>query len=234
MSIVLDIILAAVIIITVFNGWRRGFIKTVMGLATFLVAFFGGIYFTPALAEVYYERIFSGKIADGIANAIDSIIQNGSQMLDISGLFEQQAFIDIANRFNIDIAELESHYAANAADVAATDISRRIAEPAAQALSSICAFITLFVVIIVVLKLLTYIIDAVFKLPILKGLNRFFGFLIGCALSLLYAWLLSMLFVTAVPWLAAVFPEYIYPDAALSAPLTMFFYNNNLFAGLVP
>ena len=48
MSAFFDLFILVVIAISVISGWRRGFVKSIMGLASSVLSYFAAIYFTPA------------------------------------------------------------------------------------------------------------------------------------------------------------------------------------------
>ena len=90
-------------------------------------------------------------------------------------------------------------------------LSELIAEPVARAISGVLAFLALFVGSVIVLKLLTWILDLIFQLPVLKTANSMLGFLFGVLSALLWAWVLSSLSVTLAKAMFSISPE-LFPE----------------------
>lgn len=234
MSLILDGILLTVIIISIISGIKRGFIKTIMSFVSIIVAIFCGWMFTPQLAEYYNEHIFLRQMSESVENAINSLLNNGLETVNLSSLFTEkpQAFVDITDRYSADISSLESYYQlqlSNGEENLTEKLSLHIAEPLADILSSALAFLTIFIAVILVLKILTIILNTLFSLPGLNFINRFCGLLLGGICGLLYAFVLSYIFSMAVPALASIFPDIIAADAAQKSVLIELFEKYNIF-----
>jgi uncharacterized membrane protein required for colicin V production len=211
MGILIDIILIAIVALSIWNGAKRGFVRSVMNMITFITAFLCGWYFYPPLAVIYNDNFLLGKISTDIYNAINSIISNGAESINLSRLFADKpdAFLEITKRYSADINTLEKYFNAQVnagANNITADISARIAEPVATGLSKVLAFLTIFFGIVILLKIVTLILDLVFKLPVLNVFNHVAGFILGSVSGLAYAWILSVVIAAALPFLSMLFP----------------------------
>ena len=67
-----------------------------------------------------------------------------------------------------------------------TEISKAIAAPSASAMSNVVSYFIIFVAALIILKIITIVLSAVFELPVLRTLNRTAGLVFGilCALVL--------------------------------------------------
>ena len=63
MYIVIDIILAAIVIICLIVGWKRGFIDEALRLLSGIIAFFCAYFITPYAAPYVNEHLFYGRIS---------------------------------------------------------------------------------------------------------------------------------------------------------------------------
>ena len=79
----------------------------------------------------------------------------------------------------------------------------------AEVVASAISFVLLFLLYIAIVKIVTYLIDRFCKLPVLKQANKLMGFILGIAIGLLYAQILSLilfsfseLLVVSLGWLS--------------------------------
>ncbi len=234
MSLILDIILIAIILIEVISGIRRGFIKTVMSLVSILIALGCGYAFTPQLAAYYSEHIFLDKFAASIESALNKLLAGGAEALDLGKLLAEKplALFEITDRYQTDVGTVEGYYQSGVAaggENLTESVSLQIAEPLAVALANVLAFLTIFAAVILVLKLIGLLLDLIFTLPGLKFFNRLCGMLLGAACGLTYAFILAYIFTEAVPVLASIFPETVPADAASQSIVVGLLQQYNIF-----
>lgn len=210
MSLAIDIFLLCVIILPMIGGIRRGFVASVMGILTFAAALVCAWLFTPALSAYYLETVFMARVSKVVGDAIASLLSSG---LDLGSLFSDlpEAFTSLTDRFGADISRLSSYYtiqeSGGASDVAGK-VAGFIAQPVAEAVSDVLAFLTIFVGAVIILKVISLILDLIFKLPVLNALNRFAGFIFGAGCGYLYASIFAVILVASAPALTALLPEY--------------------------
>lgn len=227
MGILIDIILIAVVILSVWRGVKHGFVRSVMNIITFIAALLCGWYFTPYLASFYHEKFLLNKLSSDIYNAIDSLISSGIESINLPRLFADKpdAFLEIIERYGADIGSLEQYFNSlngKTGNITA-DISTRIAEPVSTGLSGILAFFSIFLLVILILKLVSFILDLIFKLPVLNAFNRVAGFVLGSVCGLAYAWILAVIIIAALPYLGMLFPEVFSQNTQTGSVLLDFF-----------
>ena len=207
MSLLLDILVIAIVAISIFLGIKRGFIRSVMGIVVLVAAILGSVYFSPTLGNHLNERYVGDAVSDHVRSALDSLV-SGVESLDIDDLFEDrpQAFVDVLNRFGVDFDDLKSFYEEKAAatDDAVGSIAEHIASPIAATISKGAAFAILFVGIYLGLSIILLIVDLIFKIPMLEGANRLLGAIFGAALGLAIAWGVSTAFCSLLPHLSVI------------------------------
>ncbi|MHB1153669.1 MAG: CvpA family protein [Eubacteriales bacterium] len=211
MGILIDIILIATVVLSIWSGVKRGFIRSLMNIITFSAALLCGWYFYPSLAVIYSSKYLLDKFTADIYNSINTIISSGIESIDLSRLFADKpdAFLDITRRYSVDINLLEEYFNTQvmkgSQDITA-DISTRIAAPVANGISEVLAFLTIFLGVVILLKIVTLILDLIFKLPVLNAFNRVAGFVLGSVCGLAYAWILSIVIAASLPFLSMIFP----------------------------
>ena len=76
-----------------------------------------------------------------------------------------------------------------------------IVEEAAEFISAGVAIILLFIASMIVLTLLVYLLDLIFKLPVLNFANKALGFVIGAIKALLFSFVIIAAIKLALPYL---------------------------------
>ncbi len=211
MSLFLDVFILAVIVITIIGGYKRGFIRSVMNLASAALSFFASVFFTPYVADFLCGKVFLPRISSGIKETLTSLLgMNSDSVRSTEQLFSDMpdAFTSIIERFGVDlpafIAEFSSPEAATELTVNA--MSDKIALAVATSISAAVAFFALFVGFLIILSIITATLDACFELPVLKQLNSLAGLIFGVICSLFYAVIWSTLAISVVEVLGYIDP----------------------------
>ncbi len=89
-AIVYDIIIAAVLIFSVFNGCRKGFVSAVVSMAAIFVGFFCAMTFSPPAAEWVYSSMVEKPVSEAVSGAMDEsmgkITLSGLSDMDYSSI----------------------------------------------------------------------------------------------------------------------------------------------------
>ena len=228
MSFLVDIILVAVILISVISGWKKGFIRAFMGLISFTASLIATWLLYNPVSKIIYDKFLLGSISGYIENVFEAELGGSGASLDQLFAELPDAFINFINRFS-NTGDATAFYSENA-NATASQLSRFMAEPIAETLSKIIAFIGLFIVIYIILKLLTKLLDKIVKLPLLNGVNKFLGVILGALLGIFTAWVLAIAFNSLLPTLSGLFPKLFKESTADTTIIMRFLYNFNLFA----
>ena len=192
MSIVMDIIIAAIVVIGMIYGIRRGFVKTVAKpvriVAVLAVAFsfcgtVGAQYIQPYIQAPISERMsafLTEKCADiTAANAAEEL----PTLLKLS-----------AGLFNIDVNTV----AGEATGSIISSITDALTSPVASVIASILAFIVLYILASIAFVIVVQVIHLVFSIGPLRIFNKFFGFIFGTLFALIIAWAFVAVFELAL------------------------------------
>lgn len=212
MPFIFDIVIAAIIILSMYFGYKKGFIRAIMNLISFAAAFIVSMLLTDNVSALIRSSSSFQKFTDSVASSIESMLTSGGEATGISQLFSDkpQAFINIIERFGMNISDLEAKYQQGLADgVSETShsIASYLTDPVSNAISSAIAFVLIFVVTLLAVKLLMLILDKFCKLPILNAANHVIGLIIGTLCGLLYAWVISIVISQAAPALSQLYPS---------------------------
>ena len=196
MSIVIDAVIISICVFIILGSWRRGLIKSVMGLVKGVVSLLAAYAFTPALSEIFFDKFAVNWISSGIESDIIGNTASGGTF-DLQKLLSDipEWFGQIIERYGSDKNSLVSAFgdvsSGSADDVSA--LSRFIASPVAGTLASVAAFAVIFVGIFILLSFVTFLLDTVFHLPLLHGANKLTGLIFGIFEAFLVASLISFL-----------------------------------------
>ena len=224
MGIAIDLVIAAICLAIVIGSYKNGFVKSVMGLVKGVVALIAAYSFTPALSDWLYNNFALNSISDGIAKSLSSLSETEGGAFNLEKMFTEMpdALEQIINRYGTD---REAHgglcdgLTAGTAD-SVSKVADYIASPVAHGLSTAVAFILLFVVISLALSIATFVIDAVFHLPVLNFTNKTFGLVFGIAEGLLFCVMLGYGAAMLVGYLGSFDPE-LFGDHVVESSLIM-------------
>lgn len=210
MSLIIDLILILVAAGAVYLGVSRGFIRSVMHFSSLIIAI-GAVYFlTQPLSLWINENFIGGKISAEVESSISSIVSAGEEKLQLDMVLSErpEALTKIADRFSINLDEIEQYYSdvlSSLADsIAIESISEKIASPTANAISNIIAAVIIFIAVLIILKLIVFLLELLCHIPVLKRLNKFLGFIFGVASAFVSLFIVANLSVGLIHALEAV------------------------------
>ena len=240
MSLLLDGILLVIMAICIISGIRNGFIKSFMGLIKGGVSLLVAYAYTPVLRDVIKEHYIIKDIAAGIAETLKSLalnLESQTPTYDLSKVAADlpEAYVSILDRYHINLEDFTAQIA-NVSGVDESvigDFSAQIAEPCATAISAAAAFIVLFLGTFIVLSLVTWILDALFRLPVLSATNRFFGFLFGTLEGILIVSVISLVGSALVSALGSLDTNLFGPHIVEKTVICKFFAEYNIFTKIM-
>ncbi len=195
MSIAIDIIIAVVCVTAAIKAYKAGLVKSVMRLVKGIASFIAAYAFSPTFGDWICDNIVLGRVSDGIRKTIESLSRTESGSFNLSKMFGEMpdSLLQIIERYKVDKGALGGmcENVTDASAEAVDKLSVYIAEPISHSLSNAAAFVLIFIGAFLALSIATYIVDAVFHLPVLNGVNKFLGLVFGVAEALLFAVLLS-------------------------------------------
>ena len=214
MSLILDIIIILVMVASVVYGYKNGFFQSVMSLISGFVSGIVAYTFSPALGAWLNEKFFLSAISKGIAETFASAAKTttgvaGEIAYDINKMLDNPQIGSILERFGVEAGSIEELAApsSNVGMDVIDSVAVKVATPVSGAVSSVCAFLLLFVGASLILKVFTIIMAGVFKLPVLKTMDKGLGLVAGVATALFFGWILSVAIEIALPPLTTIAPD---------------------------
>lgn len=233
MSFACDIILIGIALFTVYHGWSKGFIKSIMGLIKGIAAAVAAYAYTPMLRTFFYEKWILKPLTDGIFETLRSLAQDtatdGLYNLDRLAVDLPAPLVSILERYNVSIPDFSSGIAGleQVTEDVVYNCAVAIAEPTASLLSSALAFILIFIGVFLVLSIITSLLDLIFRLPVLSTANKLFGCIFGAAEAILIVSVMSILLSSLVTALGSIEPALFGADVIDHSVICKFFVNNN-------
>lgn len=198
--LVFDVIIAALLLLAVWRGYKKGFVLTLCGFLAIFVAFIGATIISNALAEPVarsirpivehqIQQVLDEKAAGAVTAAGEEAEEHISlplqEALDL--LKDTKLYKGFADAFQKSVNDGMVAATANAARVISDYIARQLAQT--------LLFLVSFVLLLAVWYLISHALDLAFRLPVLSSLNHWSGAALGLfrggLLTFIACWLLK-------------------------------------------
>ena len=194
MDIALDIIVAAIIIFTIWRASVKGLIRTVFDMLKFIVSSIVATVFKGVVAQFImgtglYKNASEAacdKLSEAIIDAGKSV--GSSDMLDVFRSNNPE-LVNIIESMGGDIEKTKrvvEQAAISGSEDLALVAADHILEPALTSVAYILAFMFLFIIAYVALSIVEYALNAMFELPLLHSVNKAGGIAVGVICAVLY------------------------------------------------
>jgi len=235
MNIILDVAVVLIFAAAVFIGYYNGFVKSVLrffgGIACFVVS----LIYAPMLGDYFNENFVLGFMKEKVTDKLASILQS-AEGINLGKLFEDKPkdFLEIFRQYNVNVDDIEAKFksfAGNAEKETVDFVSENIVANFSKIISYVGAFILILIAATIALKLLIWLCDIIFKLPVLSTADTVLGMVTGAILGLLFVYVFCMLIQYLMPYMQGSdnpFIAAVDPDKTLLYKMFAF---NNLLSG---
>lgn len=206
MTIFLDVLVGGLLLITTITYCYRGFTRTILEFAKFIVASLAAAALGRPIATWISDKFMSKWISEGVNEKISGYFSDGQSLREFFDNIPQ-GFKDVLDLFNVDIPTLYQSYADKvASDSLIYDMSGSIATPIANAISAIIAYLFVFVIVLIIFNCVLKAVKNI-KLPLFKGIDRILGFFLGIVIGLLSASVLATCLYFSFEFVSAMYAE---------------------------
>lgn len=216
MSWLLDVLVLVLFFGTVICYTKKGFVKTILGFGKTLIAAILSWLFGPKLGIFIAEKIIGNKITQQVYNILISAFDHTAETFDLSLLFDRssEGFDRLVERLGGNMATLEEKYGdmTNATREHLVELSHQIAKPITTVIANLLGYLLVFLAVFLFFALFSGVISKIFELPVLKQINRFFGFLLGLAFGALNSVIFCIFGSFVLPFIAAITAAFIADD----------------------
>jgi uncharacterized membrane protein required for colicin V production len=182
MSIILDLVIIAIVLVTAILSAKRGFVRT----ATELVGFIAAVYLAFTLSVPAANFVYNKMVEPALMKGIEEKIAQASTNVGNSAIEALPDFIENnLDKFGVDANTLSS-MAANAAQPA-TVLSENVIEPMLTGIFKAVFSILIFIIFTFVVKLLAKLLNKIFSFSLVGALNKTLGFVLGTVKGLVFA-----------------------------------------------
>ena len=207
MGILMDLIIIAILVLSIILGYKKGLINVVFNIFAFFIALIATIILYRPVANIIINNT---EIDDKIKSAIINNTTEEKQSEESSSNTGMQKYIEDAIK--------------NTADEAKSQVIETVANTVSIRVVEILTSIILFIVIRAVLIVLKVFTQAIANLPLIKQFNELGGVVYGIAkgLIIVYIILTIMYFVVSINGKGNI------AEAINNSYITKILYNNNI------
>lgn len=205
-AIVADVVIAAVLVLAVIIGARKGLVKSLAGVVIVAAAFIGASFVANAFAEPVAQWL-GPVIEERVLEKLALQEQAGAESLLQQFHFGGESLQQMANEVMEKVKET------------GMDLLGAVADSVAKSVAYALVYLAAFLVLLLVVWLLLRPVYLVVKLPVLRTINA----VAGGALGLVWGALLVFLAV----WLLQRFDVYLTQDMVERSMLLRFFATNS-------
>lgn len=189
MGTVIDIISIIILVFAVVLGYKKGLIKSVIGLVSLIISVVVAINLYSYPAAYLRENVIEPHFVSETSDKLNALMNGGTEVIPPEKVFddEPEALTETAERFGIDLSTLKEYYENTVKNVTdsfntseiAEKLSEFMVESTVNTISNVLGFALAFVVTLIAINLLLLLLNLVFKLPVLKLANKLCGALLG-------------------------------------------------------
>ncbi|MEG1886664.1 MAG: CvpA family protein [Oscillospiraceae bacterium] len=184
MSIVLDLIILAIVVLTIFYSAKRGFVRTVLELVGFVLALLVASNCSTYLSNFVYDNMIEAKLNQTVCQFVET---NGADAVkNIQGSLPGFV-VTGANSLGVDFNKISHDIMGESAPNAAAKVVDAVAHPVIDALLQTLFYIIIAMALMVLVRFLSKRINSVFNIPILGTANKILGGCIGVVKGAFFA-----------------------------------------------
>ena len=195
MGTIIDILALVILAVAIYLGYKKGFIKSVMGLVSLIVSIILAIIFYSYPAAYLKENVIEPHFVDSTSDTFSALMNGGTEVIPPEKIFEDEpdTLTETAERFGVDVSAIKEYYdtvVKNITDALSTEeiadeLSKFVVESTVATISNVLGFAAVFFGSLLILTLLLMLINLIFKLPVLKLANKLTGAVLGALKAVL-------------------------------------------------
>ncbi len=199
MWLVLDLILIAIIAIFVIISAKRGFVRTAVEFVGYFLAIYIAFSVSGVLANSIYSKTIEPKIVENVAEKVTiSSTEGVNSAVDEIWSSLPEFVQNTAENFDITSNTLkttiEENINSDSAEQLAQKATESVVKPIVVPLIKTILSVILFILLMIIVKFLAKFLNKLFSLPLIGGLNKSLGGVIGLLKGLIF----SFIFVVAI------------------------------------
>lgn len=221
------IVVAAIIIISLIQGFKNGGLRTLWSIGCVVAAIALSSMLNPMVSDFLSDQVHLNKYIE--SDIMEYLESQAQEELNNAGVDTQTAFInslDIPAFWKTAINDNNTEDGYNKFSV--QGFMEYVSSSIAAISISTLAFIMTFILVAIILKIISISFGIIDKIPLLSQVNKLVGIGVGLAKGLLVVWLIMIViaFAKNYSWGAMLLEQ------ILANPISAFFYRYNLLAAI--
>ena len=199
----IDFVLLAVLLTYTFRHFRLGLMHTVFSILKFVLSVIAAVILGRHVGYWLADNYISSPVTERV---YEKLVNFTGGSASLSEFFENipSGFNTFVGLFGVDVSSLEEGFGGlQSSEEVLRDMAETIANPIVNTVSAIIAYMTVFLLSYLLLSLIIKGLQKI-KIPILTGVDKTLGLLLGVALGLFHASLISTVIYCVIEYLAAV------------------------------
>ncbi len=222
----LDIAILVILLINIGLGLFRGLIRSITNLISIILGFIA--------AKVYYIEVYNyfiekhdllSKLKLTVSNTFSNI--KFPEVSQMSNMSTEQLSQNMGNSdYSTIVIEkfFESDFFGNLLNKNVQDFSDGFSTWLSENILAILSMCVVFLAVLISIRILGFILDKMFKLPVLNGVNKISGFLFGLVKGCFFA----MLFVLLIVIIGPIFSSFDLITTLEQSSIAIYFYKYNM------
>lgn len=193
-ALIATIIVILFLLFCIFNGYRKGFLRIILTTLALVVTIVAAGLIAPHFSKFLQGTFIGTSVEKAIDSFIDKKIDGSTQSIINSVKAVQNQVIDelpLPEFLKNDISEKneKSGYMEYGVNNFKEYLSSRLSTMVIDAIS----YVILLIVIYLIIRILLRVVGIIGRIPIIGGINRLFGAIIGFAEGLLVIWCVCLI-----------------------------------------
>lgn len=191
MSIILDLIVLAIIVLTVLISAKRGFVRTAVELVGFIAAVFISFTISTPLANTTYDKIIEPSIVSSVTSAAGTVMEDSS-VAAVDGFWDGMPtwIRNGIEKSGVSKESLDGIITANIGNGVQSTVetaSQSVIKPVVTGTLSLIYQVIFLIVFLALVKPLAKLINKLFSFSIIGTANRVLGGVVGIPKGIIYA-----------------------------------------------
>ncbi|MGN0493484.1 MAG: CvpA family protein [Acutalibacteraceae bacterium] len=191
MSIILDLIVLAIIVLTVILSAKRGFVRTVIELVGFVAAVIISFTISTPLAGATYDKIIEPSIVSSVTSSVDSVTADTASKAADEVWEKTPGWIkNSAERLGVSKESIDKSIVGNignSLEDSVTAVSQDVIKPVVTQTLSLIFEVLVLVILLLLVKPLAKLINKLFSFSIIGKANRVLGGIVGIPKGIIIA-----------------------------------------------
>ncbi len=183
MSIILDVVLVVIFAAFIFAAAKKGFMLSLLELIAVVVALALAYQFSPVVAQAAYDGVVEDSLIETVEGQIDETFNAASSAVQAEVILEAMPdfMVSFASSVGVEFEQIKAQISSEkfSSENIATELVQKVAQPIVVGALTIVFFLLLACLLLFVLKIVAQLLAKVFKLPLVKTVNKALGGVLG-------------------------------------------------------